>query len=372
MKRKFCFVLPNIHGEFSGGAETQCFFLAKELLARGWEVHYIRESDAGDLMEVEGIVVHAIPRRRKLFKWRNWFHLRRTMREIKADIWYVRANISYVPLVVWHARTMNGKTIWAFSRDSQFYYTKRNIKGRTLHNVVMQVDQYIFFKALKYVDKILLQTENQRQLLSKKLKLPGHVIHNAHPIPKKSANSKDTIVVWIGRLQKFKHPERFLEIVRHLQNTPISFCLVGDTANKGMRDEISRQSRSLHNFRWLGTVSLEELHGLLDISKVLVNTSDYEGFSNTFIEAWMRGVPVVSLFVDPDNFIVNSQIGFVTSNTANAARKIEELVNNPEMFQRISSNCVKFARENFNIGDAVDKLVQCAFNLGVGPARVEE
>ena len=32
----------------------------------------------------------------------------------------------------------------------------------------------------------------------------------------------------------------------------------------------------------------------------LVNTSDYEGFSNTFIQAWMRRVPIASLHVDPD------------------------------------------------------------------------
>ena len=83
-------------------------------------------------------------------------------------------------------------------------------------------------------------------------------------------------------------------------------------------------------------------------------------------------IPFVSLFVDPDNFIVNSEIGFVTSNTANAAKKIEELMNDLEMWQRISSNCVKFARENFSIGDAVDKLEQCAIYLGVGPARVKK
>lgn len=367
MKRKFCFILPNIHGEFSGGAETQCFYLAKELLARGWEVHYIREADVDGVIEVEGIVVHAIPKQRKLFKWRNWFHLRKAMRVIAADVWYVRANISYLPLVVWHSKRANGKTIWAFSRDSQFYYTKRNIKGRVLHNVIAQIDHFAFFRALKHVDKILLQTEFQKQLLSEKLRLSGEVIYNAHPIPNESASSKENIVVWIGRLQQFKHPERYLEIVRLLQDTPISFYLVGDSTNECIREEISRRSCALQNVQWVGKVGLEEVHRLLDISRVLVNTSDYEGFSNTFIEAWMRGVPVVSLFVDPDNFIANRKIGYVVGNISSAATRIDELVNDHELWRNISSNCIEFSRKSFNIVTAVDRLERCVFALGIDP-----
>ena len=50
-------------------------------------------------------------------------------------------------------------------------------------------------------------------------------------------------------------------------------------------------------------LSQAEVNALLEHTDLLVNTSDYEGFSNTFIQAWMRRVPVVSLRVDPDRLL---------------------------------------------------------------------
>jgi glycosyltransferase involved in cell wall biosynthesis len=350
--------LPKFYSEFSGGAETQCFYLAQELLARGWKVHYIREADSPVEMVHEGIVVHAIPKRRKLFKWQNWFHLWRVMRRIQADFWYVRANISYLPQVAWHARKMRGETIWAFSSDSQFYITRRNIAGRHGHNVFAMTEHWLFFLALKRVSRIFVQTRNQLNLLGSKLGVSGELIYNAHPLPGVPGEPRKNVVVWIGRLHRNKHPEHFIAIANLLRQLPITFYLVGGTDNEVMAREVERQANAVPTVRWLGELAPREVHELLESSRVLVNTSDWEGFSNTFIEAWMRGVPVVSLHVDPDSFIAQGELGFVVGNTEHAARVIEQLISDGDMWRRMSTNCSDFARGNFCIGPAVDALEQ--------------
>jgi glycosyltransferase involved in cell wall biosynthesis len=58
------------------------------------------------------------------------------------------------------------------------------------------------------------------------------------------------------------------------------------------------------NFDYLGPVSFEESNSLFAKANIFINTSKaQEGFPNTFIQAWMQGVPTISLDFDPDNLI---------------------------------------------------------------------
>jgi hypothetical protein len=41
----------------------------------------------------------------------------------------------------------------------------------------------------------------------------------------------------------------------------------------------------------------------------MVNTSDYEGMPNVFLEGWARGVPALALTHDPDGVIERERVG---------------------------------------------------------------
>ena len=58
------------------------------------------------------------------------------------------------------------------------------------------------------------------------------------------------------------------------------------------------------------TVPKEEVTRLLQQSRMLLNTSDAEGFPNTFLQAAQLGVPIVSLHVDPERMLAEYDCGF--------------------------------------------------------------
>jgi glycosyltransferase involved in cell wall biosynthesis len=95
-------------------------------------------------------------------------------------------------------------------------------------------------------------------------------------------------------------------------------------------DLVMRQIGAAGNIEYLGARPQSEINALMARSHVFVNTSISEGFPNTFIQAWMREVPVVSLDVDPDGVLDRERVGIHARTTAGLVEAVRGFVTDPQ------------------------------------------
>ena len=347
--------------EIKGGSELQVLNIAEELIKRDWEIHYIREKSRFLLEDptCQGIHLHQISHRHTKLKWLNVFQLYRRMKSIKADFWYCRGTISYLFPVWICSRFSGGKVIWACSHDDQLIpIGDYGMKRRIIYRLFNSLDRRLFMLALKRADFILLQSRFQEKVLREKYGLDGIVIYNGHPVPHHPKAERQNILLWIGRLSSKKNPEKIVELARCMDHTPFKVLAVGDPMGNEDCLQLFRESENeLGNFEYRAEMERDELYSLVSRSSILINTSAAEGFSNTFIEAWMRGVPVFSINVDPDGLIKEKKLGKVSNSIEQMAEDIKSLLTDEEQYHQISQRCRDFAVRLFNIQDKVSDLV---------------
>jgi glycosyltransferase involved in cell wall biosynthesis len=87
----------------------------------------------------------------------------------------------------------------------------------------------------------------------------------------------------------------------------------------------------------------------------LLCTSDFEGFPNTFLEAWSQGLPVVSTF-DPDDLIARRELGLVAGDVPGLAVAIRRLLESPDLYRRLSHNARQYYLENHTVEVAMPRF----------------
>jgi glycosyltransferase involved in cell wall biosynthesis len=107
----------------------------------------------------------------------------------------------------------------------------------------------------------------------------------------------------------------------------------------------------------MGEQPIEEVNRQLAMGHIFVNTSRSEGFPNTFIQAWMRKVPTVSLDIDPDGVLSSDAIGYCSRTYGSLRDKVTELADNNELRQRMGAAAQKHAY-TVHSPEAVERIIR--------------
>lgn len=164
-----------------------------------------------------------------------------------------------------------------------------------------------FVWSLRHADAVLAQNETDANKLSAITGAPVQVIRNAHRLLPLQQQPQDKIL-WVGRSATVKRPELFLELAKQLPQMQFTtICQRAD--NERQYEKLVTKAKQIKNLKFIPRVPFHKIHEYFQQAKVFVNTSDYEGFPNTFIQACKSATAILSLNVSPDNFLDKHNCG---------------------------------------------------------------
>ena len=112
-------------------------------------------------------------------------------------------------------------------------------------------------------------------------------------------------------------------------------------------DQVKKAAESLPNLTFIGVVPYSEVNDYFARAKLFLNTSDSEGFPNSYLQAWVRGVPVISYF-DPDGLIEALEIGAKVSSQEEFSVPIKALLEADERRLAIARRASEYASANYS------------------------
>jgi glycosyltransferase involved in cell wall biosynthesis len=320
-----------------GGAEVQQCVLARLFARNGYQVSMVCfDYGQAERALIDGVTVHKAFAPDAGLPFVRFFHPRltglwRALGEVRADIYYCRAAGMGPGVVAEFCRRAGKRSVYAGASDMDFATDLRD-------KIPYARDRWLYRRGLARVDRIVAQNEAQRASLLANYGREALVIPSCYEPPARPAGAAPADrVLWVGMMRAGKRPELALELARRLPHR--RFVLVGGPARDDPRvfDRVQREAATLANVELTGFLPLAAVERWFDLARVVVNTSEYEGMPNTFLQAWARGVPTLGT-VD-----VGAAVHKPFADLDEGARAIEALFVDPARWERASRAC----REHF-------------------------
>jgi glycosyltransferase involved in cell wall biosynthesis len=294
-------------GTQTGGAELQTTLLARGLVAQGMNVAHVvypLGSPPVDDPHRPALVERAVHQRKQRFgEAREMAAIWRVLRATDAEIYLVRGGGGHVPAAASFAKAFRRRFVFSSSSELDFDFARPGRNAR-----VLRANR----ASMTHADRLVVQTEAQRTLARSTLGDVDPVVIPSFAEPAEPATGEAQHFLWINRLVPYKQPERFMELAAALPEA--RFTMIGATTEespRGYEEEVRRAAEPLPNLELLEPRPREQLLAEVRRAAAVVTTSSIEGMPNTFLEAWARGVPVLSLVVDPDSRLAGDGLGLL-------------------------------------------------------------
>lgn len=215
---------------------------------------------------------------------------------------------------------------------------------------------------LKYVDKVVLITsrlaieyKKHKSKIMVGYNFPSADFYSNFNIKKKYSGRPLTIGYVGGfRLIKGVHllANAVPEILLQMPNLEILF--MGDLSHAeppNLGQIIKNELHSYKNVVFTGYVPYNELPKYLNKLRLLILPSFSEGFPAVVLEAMACGTPVLATPIGAiSDIIKDSETGFLlkSNDSVHIADRIEELLDNPKLLEKVSGNAYNYIRLNFS------------------------
>ena len=360
-----CFVAHFAHGAMTGGdsghiggVERQTSLMARWFAARGYRVSMLTwDEGQEDGVEIDGVRVFRMCRKDeglpglRFFRSR-WTSLNAAMRRADADVYYQNCGEYVTGQVAMWCRRHGRKFVYSVANDPDCDVRlpeMRRIRERVLYRY-----------GLRRADSVIVQTRRQQDMLRDGFSRDSVIIPMPCSGPSEGDYRSDRIpsadphrILWIGRICEQKRPDRFLDLAQRCPD--LVFDFVGPTGDTAYARDVVERAKRVSNLTVHGPASRYEVSEFYKAASLMCCTSDFEGFPNTFLEAWSHGLPIVSTF-DPDGLIAEKGLGVAADSISGLIDGVRLLLTSPNIWQRASQAAREYYVQNHTVEAVLPKF----------------
>jgi len=371
-KHDICFVglnnLPVLAREYNhlgaGGEQLQHTLLSRALARRGYDMAMVvLDHGQPDGAAWHGVTTYRAYRPAAGVPVLRFFHPRWTgiwsaLARADAKVYYTSCAGMLVGLMAMFCRLHRRRLVFRSASNADCHKRSSLVPSAR--------DRRLYEFGLRRCDAVLTQTDAQQRDLKANFGLDSRVAGMLVDAPDRVLDlaERDIDVLWVNNFGDFKRPDRYVDLARRLPQR--RFVMIGG-AGPGLVDYFEKMkayAAGAPNLEFLGRVPYHEVNDYYSRARVFVNTSDVEGYPNSYLQAWIRGTPVAT-FIDPDGVIAREGLGAAPASDEEMAAAVERLLADEERWRQDSRRAVAYMAREFAEADILRPYLE-AFAL---PAR---
>ncbi len=328
-------ILDRSRDRVSGGAELQVALLARELAARGHEVVVV----GGDVGQADSTVDGVRLRNGGKFQTGGIADalgaLPRVigiLRDERPDFAVVLGWTTWLTLLVWLRGIFWYRVVFICGLDTEVngeFRRENPVRGA------------VFEWGVKAADQRVAMTEHQADLFIESGLHCAMYRNLILPRVKPPTAEKVIDLLWVARCQKIKRPHLFLDLAERLPGVRCEMVCVREDVE--LWESVAARAEGIANVTFIERVPYHEMQEHYDAARCFVNTSTYEGWPNSFIQAGLGETALASLDVNSDELFGRFGLGVFGRGKFDVwAEEIRELLADEGRLGRCQRECARF------------------------------
>jgi glycosyltransferase involved in cell wall biosynthesis len=335
--------------EVFGGAEVDLYFLATELAKDPDFQVFVIVADYGQAQVEtrEGVtLIKGLDLRRGTLS--GMIRLWGAFRKAGADIYLIKTVSPGVPWLALFCKVHHKAFVYRTSSAPQY---DRAFRRR--HPILGKA----FDWALRRARAVLAQSVEAASALQQDVGVSTvQVIANGHRLAPLQALPRE-VILWVGRSDRMKRPDLFIDLATRLPKERFTMICQRATGDEDYPALVDR-AKAVPNLQFVDRVPFDQIDPWFQRAKVFVNTSDSEGFPNTFIQAASQALPILSLNTNPDHFLTQYQCGLCAEGSFDRLAEGLHFMLHQDRFVELGHNARRYVEQTHDICRIVEKYKQ--------------